>query len=514
MTATPDMLNNRYRITQVLGEGGFGKTYLAQDTHMPSLRTCVIKQLKPVTQGTELVQELFRREAATLESMGLAHDQIPSLYAYFFENDTFYLVQEWVEGKTLSQWLRESGALSEATVKQILLNLLPVLIFIHDQRLIHRDIKPDNIIIRQRDHLPVLIDFGIVKEAAATQVDSHGQLTLSIVGGTPGFMSSEQAAGRPIFSSDLFSLGLTAIYLLTKKMPNQLPTDHYTGELKWREFCPYLSADFAAILERSVQVNPRERYPTAEAMLQDLQALELSSPGLDETIVPGSRPSLTKTTGPKPQPTAQVSTVAQVSVPPTIRQPASLPPDPAGIPTDYSAPHPPSQHAERQPLGLSFIGLWSLANSIGLFIGMVSFGLGQGILQWFVLRRFGYQVGPLWVAMTVVAYLINIAIIQVGVAIGLGAPIVGLLALVFYGVTLGLLQLFALGRVMAGSGWWLPVNALAPFIALMVGFIPAVIFDLNFNSNQVTLTTLFIMSVINGGLTGTCLALLSRLPQP
>ncbi len=196
------MLVNRYRIIRELGDGGFGKTYVAEDTHMPSNRYSVIKQLKPMNQGSEIykiVQDRFLREAAILEQLGGGSNQIPSLYAYFESNGQFYLVQEYIEGDTLSKKLRTQGKLSSDVVKDILINILPVLEYVHSRGIVHRDIKPENIIIRNADNLPVLIDFGAVKETMQTIVSEADTLRSSImtgkssiVIGTPGFMSSEQ----------------------------------------------------------------------------------------------------------------------------------------------------------------------------------------------------------------------------------------------------------------------------------------------------------------------------------
>jgi serine/threonine protein kinase len=141
----PTLLNNRYQIIRALGGGGFGDTFLAEDTYLPSRRICVIKQLKPVThkpQVYQLIQERFGREAAILEELGEGHEQIPRLYAYFVEDEHFYLVQEWVEGLTLSQKVQQEGLFSESLVRELLVNLLPVLNYIHTKGIIHRDIKP------------------------------------------------------------------------------------------------------------------------------------------------------------------------------------------------------------------------------------------------------------------------------------------------------------------------------------------------------------------------------------
>ncbi|WP_017719908.1 serine/threonine-protein kinase [Kamptonema formosum] len=270
---TPALLNNRYRIIKPLGAGGFGETFLAEDTQMPSSRRCVIKQLKPVANNPQiyqLVRDRFAREAAILEELGEGNSQIPRLYAYFSEGDGFYLVQEWVDGETLSQKLETSGVMSESSVRAFLVSVLPVLEFVHSKRIVHRDIKPDNIIVRRRDGVPVLIDFGAVKETMGTVVNSQGNATSSIVIGTPGFMPSEQAAGRPLYSSDLYSLGLTAIYLLTGKWPQEL-ADPVAGEFVWHRHASRVSPELAAVLDKATQFNPRQRYTAAREMLDALQ---------------------------------------------------------------------------------------------------------------------------------------------------------------------------------------------------------------------------------------------------
>lgn len=269
------LLNNRYRIIQAIGTGGFGETFLAEDTHMPSGRYCVIKKLKPIAQNPqvyELVQERFGREAAILEQLGEGSEQIPRLYAYFAEQGQFYLVQEWIEGVTLSIQLQQERLLSEGTVKGILVSILPVLDYIHNRGIIHRDIKPGNIIRRQRDGKPVLIDFGIAKEMMGIVVDDRGQITSSLVVGTRGFMPPEQAVGQPVYASDVYSLGLTAICLLTGKSPQTLDTNPQTGEILWHQYASNLSPTFAAVIDKAIRLHPGDRYATAKEMLAVLQS--------------------------------------------------------------------------------------------------------------------------------------------------------------------------------------------------------------------------------------------------
>lgn len=275
------LLNSRYRVIQTLGSGGFGETFLAEDTQMPSLRRCVVKQLKPIQNNPQiyqLVQERFQREAAILEELGGASTQIPSLYAYFQADGEFYLVQEWIEGDTLTRKLLHQGLWNENQVHSLLVNLLPVLSYVHSKRIIHRDIKPDNIILRRQDGKPVLIDFGAVRESMATMLNSQGTPTSSIIIGTPGYMPSEQAAGRPMYTSDLYSLGVTAIYLLTGKQPHELETDVQTGEIVWHNFASHVSPVLKQVIDKAIRYHPRERYLSASDMLYDLQSTAQTIP--------------------------------------------------------------------------------------------------------------------------------------------------------------------------------------------------------------------------------------------
>ena len=276
------LLYNRYQIIKTLGSGGFGETFLAEDTQMPSHRCCVIKQLKPIDNNPEiyeLVKQRFQREAAILEELGGACNRIPTLYAYFQLNDLFYLVQEWIEGDTLTSRIKQQGLFSENAVRNILTSILTILEYVHSKRIIHRDIKPDNIILRHQDGEPVLIDFGAVRESMGTTINSQGSPASSIVIGTPGYMPSEQAAGRPIYSSDLYSLGITAIYLLTGQQPPTIETDSRTGEILWQTYAPHISPELQTVIDRAIQYHPRDRFPTAGEMLYALQGGAYGSQG-------------------------------------------------------------------------------------------------------------------------------------------------------------------------------------------------------------------------------------------
>ena len=283
MGMTAVVLNNRYRVVRELGHGGFGQTFLAVDTHLPSERYCVIKQLYPVVSKPkqyQWIRERFQREAAILESLSRGNSQIPQLYAYFAESETFYLVQEYIEGLTLTEKVEKSGVLSEKQVTTIVISLLKVLDYVHSQHIIHRDVKPDNVILRAQDQQPVLIDFGVVKEALGTVMDS--ERTHSIAIGTPGYMPSEQAAGRPVYSSDLYSLALTAVFLLSGEPPHTIESDPRTGELLWRKAVPQLHGNLAGVIDQALRFNPRDRFEDAQEMLAALNSsshyVEQSSP--------------------------------------------------------------------------------------------------------------------------------------------------------------------------------------------------------------------------------------------
>jgi serine/threonine-protein kinase len=268
------LLNGKYQIISKLATGGFGETYLAIDTHLPSGRQCVVKKLKPSVDSdplTDWLKQRFEKEAIILEELGNNSAQIPKLYAYFSVKDDFYLVQEFIEGLTLTQKLKQLGNFTEEEVEDFLLDILPVLDYIHSRGIIHRDIKPDNIIIRKSDGKPVLLDFGIIKEKI--NIQQKGAKNSSVILGTPGYMSPEQALGKAVFSSDLYSLGLTAIFLLTGKEPEDFITDPHTGEIQWRNTLKNQHSQLLTILEKVINSYHKDRFVSAQEMLNALKKI-------------------------------------------------------------------------------------------------------------------------------------------------------------------------------------------------------------------------------------------------
>jgi serine/threonine protein kinase len=281
---------NLYPIIKEIGKGGFGTTYLATNTLLPTRPTCVVKQLIPTSNDPrlqQLLQDRFKQEAITLENLSKgSNGKIPTLYHYFTEQGDFYLVQEYIDGQTLAEKVRTQGRFTEIQVRQILNDLLATLSYVHQKGIIHRDIKPDNIMIRYSDDKPVLIDFGAVKEIMSTVMSGAENTGKSIVIGTPGFMPVEQMSGRPMFASDIYALGMTAIYLLTGRMPQEIETDPDTGNIKWQIYAPNVSPQLLEVINKSIQPVPNYRYNNAQAMLQDLNgAAATQSPiGQNQTV--------------------------------------------------------------------------------------------------------------------------------------------------------------------------------------------------------------------------------------
>ncbi|PZV17813.1 MAG: serine/threonine protein kinase [Pseudanabaena sp.] len=297
------VLDGRYKLIKQIGAGGFGHTFIARDMRRPGSPACVVKQLKPASDDPSFIREarrLFNTEAETLEKLG-RHDQIPQLLAYFEEDKQFFLVQEFVEGQSLYDELRvplpevadldnesqdrileslvnidapaRDKQLSEVEVLKILKDVLEVLEFVHSEGVIHRDIKPDNLIRRKKDQKIVLIDFGAVKamQDANAQIiaNEKGESRFTVTIGTPGYMPSEQCAGRPTYNSDIYALGMVAIKALTGYGPTDLPTDPATGELIWRDKAQ-VSNGLAMVLTRMVRYHYTQRYQSVREVNQGI----------------------------------------------------------------------------------------------------------------------------------------------------------------------------------------------------------------------------------------------------
>jgi serine/threonine-protein kinase len=300
--ASGTILQNRYHLLSVLGQGGFGRTYKAEDQGRFN-ELCALKELIPPQSEPfvlEKSKELFQREATALYQ--IKHPQVPQFRATFEEGGRLFLVQDYVEGKTYRELLNErkayqssgepqtqnqnlgiptpttrgtmansgSGVFSEAEVRQLLLQLLPVLDHIHSKSIIHRDITPDNIMLRNTDNLPVLIDFGVVKELATRFQSPNSTAPVTTVGKV-GYAPSEQIqTGRAYPSSDLYSLAVSAVVLLTGKEPQSLFDDTQLI-WRWRRWVN-VSDELANILNKMLSYRPGDRYQSAMEVMQALQS--------------------------------------------------------------------------------------------------------------------------------------------------------------------------------------------------------------------------------------------------
>jgi serine/threonine protein kinase len=301
------LLKDRYRTLKPIGQGGFGKTFLAVDEDKPSQPRCVIKQFFPQAQGTNTVQkaaELFTQEAVRLDELG-KHPQIPELLAYFSQDSQQYLVQEFIDGKDLAQELADHGAFNEAQIQALLNDLLPVLQFVHQHQVIHRDIKPENII--RRTSLSkggigqlVLVDFGASKAATGTSLARTGTAI-----GSAGYIPPEQSLGRAVFASDLYSLGVTCIHLLTQRHPFDL-FDVSEGVWVWRDALKSPVSDaLGRLLDRMLESPINRRYQSAAEVLQDLnpQTPPAGRVNFQQSATPAatlpvkSQPPVTKSSG-------------------------------------------------------------------------------------------------------------------------------------------------------------------------------------------------------------------------
>ncbi len=267
-------LDSRYKLTRILGAGGFGQTYLAVDTQQSSRPLCVVKQLKPASQDASFLtvaRRLFESEVSALERLG-SHAQIPKLLGSFEEDSEFYLVQEYIDGQSLDDEIKQAGKFDEAAIISLLEGVLPILKFVHAHHVVHRDLKPDNLIRRRDTGEIVLIDFGAVKEIR-TRLLTGEQTSLTIGIGTQGYTPSEQLSGKPRYSSDIYALGMTAIHAMTGRSPADLPEDYDSLDLRWQDFAE-VSPGLALLLGKMTRHYIYQRYSSVEDVERDLNRLD------------------------------------------------------------------------------------------------------------------------------------------------------------------------------------------------------------------------------------------------
>jgi len=358
------LLDGRYRVLKVLGAGGFSQTYIAEDTRRPGSPCCVVKHLKPANSNTNFLvaaRRLFDKEAKILEKLGI-HDQIPRLLAYFEQDQEFYLVQELIEGHLLSAELFGDLRWHEDRAIEMLLDVLGILNFVHQQGAIHRDVKPNNIIRRQQDNKLVLVDFGIVKEINVQLLTAQSQASASIAVGTVGYMPPEQARGRPQFNSDIYALGVIAIQALTGLTTQDL-RENFQGEIDWQGQAQ-VSDRLTAIINKMVRYDFRERYQSAAEVIDALRSPSSIKAGYATTEL-DRRPRYSQTQQasqyavlPATAPSSQFSAHPIPSTPVGFTQPA----------TNQNVTTPPSTQSSKQPRGLAKFAA-KLKSPLGMTLG-------------------------------------------------------------------------------------------------------------------------------------------------
>ncbi len=321
-------LNQQFHILKPLGQGGFGHTYLAEDRSFNARHLCVVKHLSPAPENLpylDRIIELFNREADILKKLSLFSNLIPKFIDRFEENGELYLVQEFIDGAPLSAEVNPDKKLTQvATIKLISQILIP-LNYCHVEGLVHRDLKPDNIMRRHQTGELVLIDFGIAKDMGAASI------TQKSYGGTPGYASEEQQYGVPEPASDVYAVGKIAIQALTGLYPTELRRNPQTMAWEWRKYCQ-VTDGFAIVLDRMVELLAARRYQNAQAALAAVESIipTIFSPAAPNS--PQSPPNPIPAAQPIPaQPTRRGYTILSQS-PPNLSQ--SLPnPIPAAQPT-------------------------------------------------------------------------------------------------------------------------------------------------------------------------------------
>lgn len=266
------LLDNRFSILHIERTNSYSKVFFALDTYQNPPRNCAIKLYKPIAQKPQLQEWIireFQKEAARLKQLSLTNEYLPEIYTYFHDSQAYYIARELVEGATFEDKVQDRGVLGVQMVREILRKLLLMLDSLHRKKIIHQNIKPKNIIERDGDRAPISINFGGLEQIVAT-FDFHGDKNIFSLNDTLGYAPSEQALGKATPTSDLYSLGLTAIYLLTAKNPKDLSIDLDSGNYLIPPKIKACDPELAATISRAIHLNPGDRYSSASKMLDAL----------------------------------------------------------------------------------------------------------------------------------------------------------------------------------------------------------------------------------------------------
>ncbi len=269
MIAKGQRINDRYEIEKLIGEGGMANVYLARDTILD--RRVAVKVLRGDLAGDEKFVRRFQREA--LSASSLSHPNIVEIYDVGEDEGNFYIVMEYIEGKTLKQLIKKRGVLSLSETMDIMLQLLDALASAHDSYIIHRDIKPQNIMIKDSG-LVKITDFGIAVALNSTELTQ----TNSVMGSVH-YLPPEQASGKgSTIRSDIYSLGILMFEMLTGKVPFngdsavEIALKHMKDPLpSVREINPVVPQSVENIILKAAAKNPKNRYHDVRQMAEDIK---------------------------------------------------------------------------------------------------------------------------------------------------------------------------------------------------------------------------------------------------
>ena len=261
-------INERYEIIRAIGEGGMANVYLGYDTILD--RNVAIKILRGDLSNDEKFVRRFQREA--LSASSLAHPNIVEMYDVGEDDGLYYIVMEYVEGKTLKQLLKKRGNLTISETIDIMLQLTDGMTHAHDSYIVHRDLKPQNIMIKDDGQIKIT-DFGIAMALNSTQLTQ----TNSVMGSVH-YLPPEQAAGKgSTIKSDIYSMGIIFYELLSGSLPFrgdnavEIALKHMRDPLpSLRDENPAIPQSIENIIKRATAKNPKNRYEDARSMHEDL----------------------------------------------------------------------------------------------------------------------------------------------------------------------------------------------------------------------------------------------------
>ncbi|GJD23079.1 TPR repeat-containing serine/threonin protein kinase [Rivularia sp. IAM M-261] len=264
------LLGLHYQIIQVLSQDQVGENYIVADIEEKISTYYIFKKIfihNSSEQELNSAMSSLNREIQTLQKIGHQHETIQQIFTYWIESKEVCLLKEFIQGNSLSHIIEQQTHSTEEEIVNIFLSLLKILVYIHGQGIIHRNIKPSNIIQRELDGEYVLIDFG--SDEAAINYNL----------GISEYMPMEQYHGSTQFNSDIYALGVIAISMLTNLPASEItginsPRNFITGEIRWRHRSRKVSRRLAHVINKMVKLDYRCRYQSALDALIDIRPLQ------------------------------------------------------------------------------------------------------------------------------------------------------------------------------------------------------------------------------------------------